>query len=1072
MLAPLLALALTAQEPPRDIWVFRSVLDGRARMATANLGKDIWVAYDAANCGMYKIWIGGVKLDGSVYTDEHGPQPTAVGETAWKGPADKQVWNLNWNGKNIKPRFRGYRVDLAPRSYGNYRPAFTKSDLVFNFEFELGNGKSAFVREQVLSPNPEHVIRNFMVEGLPETAKLSLECGPHTAAATILGAQFGSTFELKNGVTQISLRLPPADLAEADIASADLEDIQEPQPLENGLALRVYWVGEPMERLPLLVGGQSPNFSTVIPKVDLSTKEDFGGFDENLFADLTGFVKISEPGAYTLRLTSDDGSRMFLDEKLLIDNDGLHGSEGKEAKVSLSAGNHPIKIEYFEGQADNVLKLEWKRPGAADFEIVPTAALLSPKGEVKVTAPGKKQVQSAARRERPGDGLPLVGVHPSFNLATVRPESFRPRVGGIDFWSDGRMVICNWEPDGGVYELSGVTAKDPNNVKVKRVAFGLAEPLGLKIVNNEIYVLQKQELTKLIDHNRDGITDEYYCVANGWGVTPNFHEFAFGLAFQNGHFYGNLATAINPGGSSTQPQNPDRGKTIEIDMDGTFRYVASGLRTPNGVGIGPNGEILLSDNQGDWLPASKIMVLKKGAFYGSHSVDPVGTRGWKETPPLVWLPQGEIGNSPSNIVGITSGPFKGQLFHGDVTHGGVKRVFYEKVNGQLQGCVFRFTQGLEAGVNRIMWGPDGALYVGGIGSTGNWGQEGKERFGLQRLTYNERPTFEMLAVRAYGNGMEIELTLPLAKEIGLDPADYRLRKWRYVPTEQYGGPKVDEEELTIDSVSVSPNRRKIFLETKGLKAGHVVYVKLGHGFHSDSLMPVWSTEGWYTLNQLPGKKHPVSPHRRLVNVLSNAENSEGFKLLFNGKDFQGYKGFRSPAVPPAWKIVDGEIAVIPELGGGDLTTIEQYGDFELRLEWKASLGANSGIMYRASETQEYAYLTGPEMQVLDDERHGDGRSKLTSAGSLYALVARSWDMARPAGAWNEVRIVCKGNHIEHWLNGAKVVSIDIGSPEWKRAVTESKFQRRADYGTFAKGHIVLQDHGDRVWYRSIRIKPL
>src|SRR5690606_13488945 len=131
----------------------------------------------------------------------------------------------------------------------------------------------------------------------------------------------------------------------------------------------------------------------------------------------------------------------------------------------------------------------------------------------------------------------------------------------------------------------------------------------------------------------DEIIDEYFCVADGWGVTNNFHEFAFGLIYENGYFYGNLATAINPGGTSTRPQNPDRGKVIRIDAKtGDFEFVAEGLRTPNGIGFGYKNRIFITDNQGDWLPSSKLLPYVKGAFYGNRAVDPEGTANKPVTP--------------------------------------------------------------------------------------------------------------------------------------------------------------------------------------------------------------------------------------------------------------------------------------------------------------------------------------------------------------------------------------------------------------------------------------------------------
>src|SRR5690606_17955009 len=141
------------------------------------------------------------------------------------------------------------------------------------------------------------------------------------------------------------------------------------------------------------------------------------------------------------------------------------------------------------------------------------------------------------------------------------------------------------------------------------------EPLGLRIVDGEIYVLQKQELTRLVDEDGDGVTDRYETVANDWPVTANFHEFAFGLEYRDGRFYAALATAILPGGASAPDQAPGRGSVIRISPQGTVDFIARGLRTPNGIGLGPGGALYVTDNQGDWLPSSKLVRVEEGAFY-------------------------------------------------------------------------------------------------------------------------------------------------------------------------------------------------------------------------------------------------------------------------------------------------------------------------------------------------------------------------------------------------------------------------------------------------------------------------
>lgn len=209
-----------------------------------------------------------------------------------------------------------------------------------------------------------------------------------------------------------------------------------------------------------------------------------------------------------------------------------------------------------------------------------------------------------------------------------------------------------------------------------------------------------------------------------------------------------------------------------------------------------------------------------------------------------------------------------------------------------------------------------------------------------------------------------------------------------------------------------------------------------------------------------------------IPTLSLEDQNAGWKMLFDGKTFNGWRGFKMAGVPKGWRITkNGELYFKPK-GGGDIMTVDEFEDFELQLEWKISKGGNSGIMFGVTEDDEYSWKTGPEMQVLDNARHEDGLDPKTSAGSNYALHAPSRDVTSPAGEYNEARIAVKGTHVEHWLNGVKIVEYEIGSPEWQALVAASKFNETPKYGQNRKGHIVLQDHGDKVWYRKIKIRPL
>ena len=616
-----------------------------------------------------------------------------------------------------------------------------------------------------------------------------------------------------------------------------------------GIAVNVYQFSSGLSSVPEINDEMLPVKSGLINALHLDDN-DFGDLKDNFAIYASGYINIKKTTNIAFRLVCDDGGKLFIDNKLVTDNGVNHALQPTDGEIILKAGKHPFKVEFYQGGYGKGLSLQWRPYGSKAFVVVPPSVFTYKGADIKKTGRAPIEMKS---NDFPGDKSPLMTVHPSFTLSQARPESFQPKVGGMDFLSDGRMVVSTWDSLGSVYIVDGRKAATPNEIKVKRIAYGLAEPLGLKVVDDQVYIMQKQELTKLVDLNNDEIIDEYQTVCNGWKVSANFHEFAFGLVYKDGYFYGTLATAINPGGASTKPQIPDRGKVVKISkQDGSFTFVASGLRTPNGIGLGVDNEIFIADNQGDWLPANKVVHLQEGSWYGSRSVDFEATANKKETLPVVWLTQDEIGNSPSQPAKLNVGPYQNQMIHGDVTHGGIKRVFAEKVNGAYQGAVFRFTQGLEAGVNRLSWGPDGSLYIGGVGSTGNWGHSGKLSYGLQKLTFNNKIAFEMLAVRAKSNGVEIEFTEPLKEGVGETASDYDIRQWWFKPTGDYGGPKLDNESLSVKNVKVSSDRKKVTLQLAGMKDKHVVYIHLNRKtITSQSGSTLWSTEAWYNMNAIP-----------------------------------------------------------------------------------------------------------------------------------------------------------------------------------------------------------------------------
>jgi hypothetical protein len=213
-------------------------------------------------------------------------------------------------------------------------------------------------------------------------------------------------------------------------------------------------------------------------------------------------------------------------------------------------------------------------------------------------------------------------------------------------------------------------------------------------------------------------------------------------------------------------------------------------------------------------------------------------------------------------------------------------------------------------------------------------------------------------------------------------------------------------------------------------------------------------------------------------TLSPQEKDAGWRLLFDGKTTAGWRGYKSSAMPASWRVENGSLLSRREKGksSGDIVTIEQYGDFELTLEWKMTRGNNSGVIYRATEETANVWESGAEYQILDNTGHLDGLNTLASAGACYAVFAPAKDATRPLGQWNQTRIAAGGKHVEHWLNGEKLLEYEVDSDRWQAHVKTSKFFEtaygRGNWGRAPKGHIALQDYGGAIEFRSIKIRPI
>jgi hypothetical protein len=214
----------------------------------------------------------------------------------------------------------------------------------------------------------------------------------------------------------------------------------------------------------------------------------------------------------------------------------------------------------------------------------------------------------------------------------------------------------------------------------------------------------------------------------------------------------------------------------------------------------------------------------------------------------------------------------------------------------------------------------------------------------------------------------------------------------------------------------------------------------------------------------------------VVGYTANAQ--KGFKKLFDGKTTKGWHSYNKATVGSAWEVQDGTLHMNPKTkgadGGGDLVTDKEYGNFHLKYDWKVAPGANSGLIFFVHEDPKFGqtYLTGPEMQVIDNDGHKDGKITKHRAGDLYDMLKSTSEPVKPVGEWNKAEIISDNGKLTFMLNGVKIVETTLWDDNWKALIAGSKFKTWQGFGTYKTGKIALQDHGDEVWYKNITIKEL
>ena len=1067
-------------------WVRRSALDGRPRMLAAALGPEQWIAYSTETGALHQFWRGDIDYTGPVFDAAHGFEPTSRGE-AYLRPSTGPAWSIEWQGELHPAHVQWIAHGFDPGSGGLW--------LRYRLRPPADLMAAAMARGEATDAAHERIVTEW-----PELA----------GAAPLPAATLSRRFAFSPGPA-LTLDLSTTDGLRMEGAS--------PTPASGAGSGRVR-IAEGIREAHLVQTFDAPRLALdEAPPPDTPVGDPFAEHD--CYSCHNERERVVGPAWSEVALRYAGANRGITEKQLA--RRIREGGVGVWGDVPMTA--HP---ELSGTEAIQLARIILDTPPSE-----PPARVTEDDGS-----------EATWTFETDTEPAPA-GLHPTLSTRPVDVPGFTPKVGGLAWRADGALAVSTWDRDGAVFAVHGLLdASRP--VEVERIAEGLHEPLGLAAQGDRLFVMQKQEITELLDHDGDGWTDEYRTISNDWAVTSNFHEFGFGLLARGDELFATLGVCVLTGGKSCRQQTADRGTLIRVSLEsGRAFRLASGFRTPNGIGFAADRGILLADNQGDWLPSSKLIHIAPGAdpdrdpgpddtpdhtanSTPDHTRDYTPDYGWRApgdlrtqdgvTPPTLWLPQNEIGNSPTQPLSLSSGPYAGQVVFGDIYNGGLKRATLEEVGGTLQGAAFHFSGGFQAPINRLISTPGGGFVVGQVGSRGNWGEPGKAWFGLEVVEMGDRPAFEPLRVEARTDGFDVVFTRPLADDVEPEAADFLARDWYYVPSEIYGGPKYGLRDLEVASVVLSPDRTRLTLVLPDLLAERIVYLRLDPRLRSAEGERLWVTEAWYTLNQLPARDQrvvsldPASAARPDVaagpatpsaprgssselaseappNTLTEAERAAGWRLLFDGHSFAGWKiyGHEDDEIEH-WTIEDEALHFTRDVsiagliwnhvnpftpGAVDLMTRERFADFELRIDWRISEGGNSGIFYAIpNEDTPLSWDYALEMQVLDDATHYDGEIDRHRAGDLYDLQSLSRNAARPVGEWNTARIRVEGPRVRHWLNDQLVADLVRGSPEWNAALAASKFEGKEGFGLAREGHIALQDHGDLVWYRNVKILPL
>jgi hypothetical protein len=403
------------------------------------------------------------------------------------------------------------------------------------------------------------------------------------------------------------------------------------------------------------------------------------------------------------------------------------------------------------------------------------------------------------------------------------------RFGGMDFFADGKSAaLCTWSGD--VWTVTGID-ETLEKLTWKRIASGLFQPLGLKIVDGKIYVLGRDGISRLNDLNGDGETDFYEAFNHDMAVTTGFHEFAFDLQTDpEGNFYFSKAGPVKSGGRGFDTVAANSGTVMKVYKDGkTLVNYATGLRAPNGIGVGPDGQVTSGDNEGTWMPKCRLNMIKQGGFYGVVDLAHREEKPTMYDEPICWFPK-DVDNSGGGQAWVTSdrwGPFAGRLLHTSYGTCSLYLALVDQQGDHIQGGVVRFPVNFLSGIMRPRFNAvDGQLYVAGLRG---WQSSAAQDACFQRVRYTGKPANMVTGLKVTKTGLDITFTDPLEAEDAADPDSYEIEQWNYLWCGEYGSddysaktPDFQAKVMELNKLRLDRGKNQEAIETltKSLSKGH------------------------------------------------------------------------------------------------------------------------------------------------------------------------------------------------------------------------------------------------------------